>query len=87
MLTFSCHVPISSSGFNCYTRHKGTVCTVRLALAGSCCADVWLPLQVLCKNSGSTLGYGFATLMEDADSSSSEEDELIRPMSLSEAVP
>ncbi|KAA6420736.1 MAG: K(+) efflux antiporter chloroplastic-like [Trebouxia sp. A1-2] len=44
-------------------------------------------LQVLCRNSGSTLGYGFATLMEDADDSSSEEDEPLRPMSLTEAVP
>ena len=44
-------------------------------------------MQVLCRNSGSTLGYGFATLMEDADDSSSEEDEPLRPMSLTEAVP
>ena len=44
-------------------------------------------VQVLCRNSGSTLGYGFATLMEDADDSSSEEDEPLRPMSLTEAVP
>lgn len=43
-------------------------------------------VQVLCRNSGSTLGYGFATLMEE-DDSSSEEDEPLRPMSLTEAVP
>ena len=48
---------------------------------------VFIYLQVLCKTSGSTLGYGFATLMEDADDSSSEEDEPLRPMSLSEAIP
>ena len=50
--------------------------------------DICMLLQVLCRNSGSTLGYGFATLMEeDDDSSSEEEDEPLRPMSLSGATP
>lgn len=49
-------------------------------------SPVMLGVQVLCRNSGSTLGYGFATLMEE-DDSSSEEDEPLRPMSLTEAVP
>lgn len=44
-------------------------------------------LQVLCRNSGSTLGYGFATLMEEDDDSSSEEDEPLRPLSLTGATP
>ena len=44
-------------------------------------------VQVLCRNSGSSLGYGFATLMEDADDSSSDEEEPLRPISLTEAIP
>ena len=44
-------------------------------------------LQVLCRNSGSTLGYGFATLMEEDGDSSSEEDEPLRPLSLTGATP
>lgn len=48
--------------------------------------DFHVLLQVLCRNSGSTLGYGFATLMEEDDDSSSEEDEPLRPMSLSGAT-
>ena len=51
------------------------------------CLALSCVMQVLCRNSGSTLGYGFATLMEDADDSSSEEDEPLRPMTLTEAVP
>ena len=48
--------------------------------------DLHVVLQVLCRNSGSTLGYGFATLMEEDEESSSEEDEPLRPMSLTGAT-
>ena len=74
---------------------KSTAVCPRLVAACSQCIispkpfnlRVLLALQVLCRNSGSTLGYGFATLMEDNDDSSSEEDEPLRPMSLTEAIP